>query len=904
MLDLTEQLTQKDLLVQALTLRVDEKEQTAKTLLAQVNEKKRIARSLSAQVDEKEHAVQTFSGLVAEKELSVQSLKNQLAERNFQLSEIRGSKAWRAGLLLRRFRQLFIPPNSFRSKVVRRLLDILLIPLHGIFQKYNTANDLALIRASNLFDVTWYLTNNPDIALANIDPALHYLRHGGFEGRNPSPNFSSSYYLSTYSDVKKSGINPLIHFIKFGKNEGRFCIPGNIPVERKIIKDNTFKPKITIIVPNYNHSIYLEKRLSSIYHQSYNNYEVILLDDFSSDQSKKILLKYQKQYPEKTRCLFNEENSGSAFSQWKKGIENAKGELVWIAESDDYCDLNFLEMLVPLFADETILLSYAHSIFVDEKDHKHIFAFEHYLSDINKGKWDTSYISSAHNEVNSSLGLKNTIPNVSSVIFRRPKGNTAILNDPNWLNMKVCGDWLFYLNFIRGGRIAYCNETNNYYRIHQASTSKETHIKDIYYKEHETVACAIASLYDVPDELLLKNHQLLEKFYLQTVKKSDIYHFNQLFSLEKILKYKRKRIPNILIGVYAFSFGGGEVFPIRLANSLKEKGTSVIIFNGNNEPIHPKVREMINPEIPVINYDRTMDLNALVNEFGIEITHTHHASMDRLFSSVNNSKHLVTMHGMYEMMEDFRYNTRDYVDKIDHWFYTTDKNITPFKINNIYDARKFSKVRNGMMIPEIHHISLDQFGITRNSFTVCLATRALPTKGWMEAIESITIARETTNKDIHLLLIGEGPLYEFLKNKTIPNYIHLLGYKSNLVDYFAVSQLGFLPTYFKGESFPLVIIECFMAGKPIIASNIGEIPDMIMTDDHRIGGALINLHKGKVRIDELASALIKMVEDEKYYKNCVNSVNEIKMKFDLNKIAESYLESYMQLVSNPYIRQE
>jgi len=79
---------------------------------------------------------------------------------------------------------------------------------------------LALIRSSGLFDKTWYLNNNPDVTQANVDPVLHYLLHGGFEGRDPGPNFSSAWYLDTYEDVKKACINPLVHYLKIGRDEG------------------------------------------------------------------------------------------------------------------------------------------------------------------------------------------------------------------------------------------------------------------------------------------------------------------------------------------------------------------------------------------------------------------------------------------------------------------------------------------------------------------------------------------------------------------------------------------------------------------------------------------------------------------------------------------------------------
>jgi hypothetical protein len=92
---------------------------------------------------------------------------------------------------------------------------------------YQFASSLSLmlqiyrLENSDLFDKKWYLANNPDVSAAKMDPTRHYLLFGGFEGRNPGPNFSSAWYLNTYTDVKDAGINPLIHYIQSGKKEGR-----------------------------------------------------------------------------------------------------------------------------------------------------------------------------------------------------------------------------------------------------------------------------------------------------------------------------------------------------------------------------------------------------------------------------------------------------------------------------------------------------------------------------------------------------------------------------------------------------------------------------------------------------------------------------------------------------------
>ena len=148
-------------------------------------------------------------------------------------------------------------------------------------------------------------------------------------------------------------------------------------------------PKVSVIVPNYNHELFLRRRLTSIYGQTYKNIEVILLDDFSSDRSRSLLDEYAASYPDITSTFYNNSNSGGPFRQWAKGIKAATGDLVWIAESDDYCDEQFLEVLVRYFEDKTVLLAYANFCFVDKNENPTRDDFKSYLSDLEcSGKWN------------------------------------------------------------------------------------------------------------------------------------------------------------------------------------------------------------------------------------------------------------------------------------------------------------------------------------------------------------------------------------------------------------------------------------------------------------------------------------------------------------------------------------
>jgi SAM-dependent methyltransferase len=90
--------------------------------------------------------------------------------------------------------------------------------------------DLRLLGASGLFDRDWYVSKYPDVAGAKTDPLRHYLRYGGFEGRDPGPNFSSRWYADEYQGPEKAGENPLVHYLKYGREQGHLPQPKRIQV--------------------------------------------------------------------------------------------------------------------------------------------------------------------------------------------------------------------------------------------------------------------------------------------------------------------------------------------------------------------------------------------------------------------------------------------------------------------------------------------------------------------------------------------------------------------------------------------------------------------------------------------------------------------------------------------------
>ncbi|WP_241086515.1 hypothetical protein, partial [Pseudomonas viridiflava] len=99
------------------------------------------------------------------------------------------------------------------------------------------------------------------------------------------------------------------------------------------------------------------------------------------------------------------------------------------------------------------------------------------------------------------MGIKNTIPNASGVVFRRPL-DMPLLDNPEWLSMRVAGDWVFYLHQIRGGKIAYSTNARNYFRRYPGSAAEATYRTSTFYNELGVAARAVQALYNVPSALL------------------------------------------------------------------------------------------------------------------------------------------------------------------------------------------------------------------------------------------------------------------------------------------------------------------------------------------------------------------------------------------------------------------
>ena len=655
----------------------------------------------------------------------------------------------------------------------------------------------------------------------------------------------------------------------------------------KVSTQKNFSPLVSVIVPNFNHAPFLRQRLETIYAQTYKKFEVILLDDASTDSSRDILKEFHAKHADNTRLVFNEKNSGSVFKQWQKGIEAARGDLIWIAESDDFSAENFLSELVPAFADDAIELAFCRTDFI--QDAQKIFTTEQYLADLPAFDWKKIFAMTAADFVAQGFGIKNIIPNVSGVLLRRPKTiRVEVLS--LWQDMKLCGDWAFYLDVIKGGCVYYSPNVTNFYRVHKKSTSLAIQKEPRYFIEHERIAEFIARNYRVPADVHEAHFNKLAEHFFGYYGGKDISELEKLFDVQKLLRIERK--PNILMGVFSMSIGGGETFPLFLANELSRRGFAVTVLDFQMAEDLPDVRKKLNATIPLVRLNETGGLAEVVEQFKIDLIHTHHGATDSATSYVVESnptlRHIVTLHGMYEATDaDYLKEILERVKKSASAFvYIAEKNLTPFKASNFGREEIFYKIGNGLERSTIKPVSRAELDIPDDSFVACVVSRAIPQKGWRAAIDSVKLANKSGGRRIDLILVGAGEMYDKLKGH-VPKFVHLVGFKSNVRDYLAAADIGLLPSEYIGESFPLLIIDSFFAGRPVVSSNIGEVPNMIGK-----AGVVFNLVNGKVPVDELAKILRTLADEPDAYEQIKSHVDESAEKFSLEHVAEKYIAVY------------
>ncbi|WP_165585300.1 glycosyltransferase [Roseococcus sp. SYP-B2431] len=659
-------------------------------------------------------------------------------------------------------------------------------------------------------------------------------------------------------------------------------------------RQSEFAPLVSAIVPNFNHARFLPQRLDSILGQAYPNLEVIVLDDASTDDSLAVIERYRAAHPERIRVIANAENSGNVFRQWRRGVEEARGDLLWICESDDFAEADFLQALVPAFLDESVMIGFGRIQFADAAG-KPYAGLDAYRERSQPGIWKGRNLRPAKAWFDTAFGVHNVIANVGGCLLRAQPVEEAVWREA--ATYGILGDWYLYASLARGGRIAYEPQAVSYFRQHGGNTSASAFGTAAYYAEHERLIRLLRARWGVPEATV---HRFAEELRAQFDRSAAaLGPLETVFDEAKVLATPREG-RHVLMVLLGFYLGGGEIFPIHLANELVRRGVTVSVLALQPEDWNPGIRARLDRRIPVYGAAavRARGPAAFLAEAGVDVVHSHFVGAEHLFLTgreVPAVPYVASMHGSYEVTAVDPDFTRKVARHVDLWVYLTEKNLDHLRVLSEAERAAIAtrQIPNGMPPdPRPFGRSRAELGIGEDDLVFALASRAIPEKGWAAAIEALALAQSRTGRRLHLLLCGDGPEADRLGRPGggAPGVI-FLGFQERVQGVYRLADVVLLPTRFAGESFPLALVQAMQEGRPAISTDLGEIARMLLRDGRRAGIVLAPDPDDARFVAALAGAMLAMTDDTDRAAFARDAA-ALGAAYGMETVAAAYLEAY------------
>lgn len=395
---------------------------------------------------------------------------------------------------------------------------------------------------------------------------------------------------------------------------------------------------------------------------------------------------------------------------------------------------------------------------------------------------------------------------------------------------------------------------------------------------------------------------------------------------------------NILLVIADLGVGGAQQVVINLANEFVRQSHRVWIFD-----VYPDLRvkgmvDRINSEVKLIskNYnelrlskkDKVVDL--LFNKISVKQNRNkilfkyHEKNLYSILSKteidfvnshvcwadyfVNNNlknlhnKWIISLHSSYFEWSNKFLISKKAKKKIINDIFCNAKGVT-YLINSevkLIESNlkkqpnfKLKKILNGVPKPVIKRkYKKEDFGFHKTDFVLVCASRAIEEKGWKELAIAVNqlILKE---KKIKLLFVGDGPFLSKMKDNYESKSIKFLGFKNDVLEIIAISDLVVLPSYF--EALPTTLIEAVLLEKYILATNVGETIKIVQNQKGNCG-TLLSASKEIDLINELIKEInffSKPLKLKRFFNK--ESFLEAKKIFSIETMAYSYISFFQQI---------
>jgi glycosyltransferase involved in cell wall biosynthesis len=385
----------------------------------------------------------------------------------------------------------------------------------------------------------------------------------------------------------------------------------------------------------------------------------------------------------------------------------------------------------------------------------------------------------------------------------------------------------------------------------------------------------------------------------------------------------------ILLVTETLHTGGAETFVVRLANALA-KEHEVMVVNIYPHLSKPALMTQFLPGVQVVHLriplrllrqklagamirlgidQHPLDkkiislLDSLLASFKPDVVHSHLFKPDYYCAEPkarHSFRHITTIHGDYLVYDQdcpayllkYAVKRNRILSHLDALVVISDDQLQWYRrlIAHLNYPSKVHKILNGYEAPAFKPRDRAALGIPQDALVFGMVSRGIPEKGWCHLIEAFV---KNEFPDAYLLLVGEGAELDRLRSLYVHNKkIVFAGYAERPIEYISLFDIGVLPSVYKAESLPTVIIEYLYCGKPVIATEVGEIRNMIACTDGTLAGDLVACPDFVIDQASLELLLHRYYSDNAYLETRKANTAAAFRKFDMDNCVQQYLAIY------------
>ncbi len=628
-------------------------------------------------------------------------------------------------------------------------------------------------------------------------------------------------------------------------------------------------PKISIVTPCFKSADYLERTIRSILLQGYENLEYIVLDGGSKDETVDIL----QYYDDHIDYWISRPDKGQS-DALNRGLDRATGDILGWLNGDD------------LFLPDA-LYAIANSYLEDPS--RHLF--------LAKGTIVDKKFNYIHQQTYEEIGPEAFLNWRKNYIVQPG----LLFSKKAWETCRPIREDLHY--------------SMDYDLFMRMSQNFEFHLIDqeiaysVFHEECKTVRDRAASIIETAlVQVQFGGWDIARKELSQVAKE----HKYLETKMQQQQQPKGEKL-NVLFVITHLNVGGGQTFLVRLINSLANVVNPYLMVFWPEEINHSLVDQISKSCQNITSYELTdpQNFKSKVLELGIDVVNTHLFHADQFVASALedvNIPMIISDHGDYKYVEEQGLVSYEEAQKI----LLRAGTVAVISDNNAAILQKLygtgvkcSKIDLGVepWIPTKNRTILRQaLGISENAMVFVCVARGNEDKGWAELLTSFLTLRQKVSQECHLVLIGDGDdlkqLYESSQSNGVSTNIHFLGFQANPRSWMEMGDVTMLISYFPGESTPCALIESLSVGRPVIATDIGGIPEVVGTQDEDSAAILVPLGKNeKADIEATVQAMITYTRDQDVYHQAANNAKKrFTNKFSIDKVAMTYHSKMLSLL--------